>query len=323
MTDKGLTAGLRPMIAADIPEATALIARVWTKEYAALARDEFTGHGTFYVLEQDGKIVALGGYGDCAWIGWGVYSLCWISVAPERRGRGFGSMIVERCLADLRPIANLIVLGTQTAVSFYERVGFRAAARWGTDTLMVLESHSSPTKAGEGDGGERKSGDQKPESISGHPQGSQETAPVGDQSVIGVSPPFPHLTGYSDFTPIRTLGRTDGPSPSSSPAEERAEWTCVICNQPIDPLKPRMRGRHGWHHLHCSSGLGAPSSSPAAGEGLKPCPFCQAALIHHAGGMTACHPTNDCWLGQAGDHGGGYELDICDFESWNRRPKKN
>ncbi len=50
---------------------------------------------------------------------------------------------------------------------------------------------------------------------------------------------------------------------------------------------------------------------------LLGCPFCGAQLAQ--GQFTAFHPTNDCWLGHIGDHGGGYELDLMDYDEWNRR----
>ncbi len=60
------------------------------------------------------------------------------------------------------------------------------------------------------------------------------------------------------------------------------------------------------------------SQAPDAAPGLLPCPFCKEELVKRD--RSAFHPENDCWLGSAGDFGGGYEISEHLYRAWNTRP---
>lgn len=63
---------------------------------------------------------------------------------------------------------------------------------------------------------------------------------------------------------------------------------------------------HKFRHAHAG-----------AESGLKGCPFCGARMIKRE--RSAFHPEDDCWLGSAGDFGGGYELSEHLYRAWNTR----
>jgi ribosomal protein S18 acetylase RimI-like enzyme len=82
---------------------------------------------TFYVAEIDGNVVGMGAY-NIAWLGYGIYSLTWLIVAPDFRRRGIAKALIDRRLADLRPMARLILTETprEEVAHLYEgRYGFR------------------------------------------------------------------------------------------------------------------------------------------------------------------------------------------------------
>lgn len=82
---------------------------------------------TFYVAEAEHNVVGMGAY-NIAWLGYCIYSLTWLVVAPEFQRRGIASALIERRLADLRPMARLILIETprEHVANFYQRkYGFR------------------------------------------------------------------------------------------------------------------------------------------------------------------------------------------------------
>jgi ribosomal protein S18 acetylase RimI-like enzyme len=77
---------------------------------------------TFYVAEIDKNLVGMGAY-NIAWLGYGIYSLTWLTVAPEFRRRGIAAALIDRRLADLKPMARLILVETprEELARFYEK----------------------------------------------------------------------------------------------------------------------------------------------------------------------------------------------------------
>lgn len=123
---------IRLMERGDIPACMVLAAHGWGPLFGGVSHVDFNeafGPGwrpTFYVAATD----AGGAVGMCAhniaWLGYGIYSLTWLTVHPAFRGRGIASRLVDRCLQDLRPIARLILAETPSdqVWRLLERRGF-------------------------------------------------------------------------------------------------------------------------------------------------------------------------------------------------------
>jgi GNAT superfamily N-acetyltransferase len=82
---------------------------------------------TFYVAEIKGSIVGMGAY-NISWLGYRIYSLTWLVVAPEFRRHGVGGELINRRLDDLKPMARLILLETpreEVARLYEHKHGFR------------------------------------------------------------------------------------------------------------------------------------------------------------------------------------------------------
>lgn len=78
----------------------------------------------YYVIEDDGTILACGGYAIENDEGW----LCWYIVHPQHQGKGLGKQIVSKCLKEMRKlpgIEKLVVRTSQLVYPFYEKFGFK------------------------------------------------------------------------------------------------------------------------------------------------------------------------------------------------------
>ncbi len=140
---------IRPLERADIPQCLIVAAEAWGKHTAHVGQpdfnDAFAGGSCrpfFYVAESDGQIVGMGCH-NVTWAAYGLYGLAWIAVRKAYRGQGIGKAIVERCLDDLRPVADAVMLLTSIP-SFYCRWGFQTISRLNTggsygDHLMLLQ----------------------------------------------------------------------------------------------------------------------------------------------------------------------------------------
>jgi predicted N-acetyltransferase YhbS len=120
---------IRVMQQSDIPAALGVVADAWGKKTAQMAQPDFSDafassawKPIFYVAEIDGFVVGTACY-VVSWLCYGVYNLAWVAVQKEFRGRGIGRSLVERCLADLSPIADEIMLATNVP-DFYRPMGF-------------------------------------------------------------------------------------------------------------------------------------------------------------------------------------------------------
>lgn len=78
----------------------------------------------YFVIEEEGQILACGGYAIEDNEGW----LCWYMVHPRRHGKGLGGQIVQRSLDEMRAMPNinkLVVRTSQLVYPFYEKFGFK------------------------------------------------------------------------------------------------------------------------------------------------------------------------------------------------------
>lgn len=146
----GLDVDIRPMRPDDGPECRIVVAECWDRRTAQASEPEFAEafgssawRPTFYVAEGGQGVVGTAGY-NTSWLSYGIYNLFWVGVRPGRRGEGIARRLVDRCLADLLPIADAVMLMTGVP-EFYEKGwGFK---RMGTlpqnegfgDVLMVLK----------------------------------------------------------------------------------------------------------------------------------------------------------------------------------------
>lgn len=135
---------IRPMRQSDIPSCLGVVAEGWNKYTAQTAQPDFSDAFSnaawkpfFYVAEDDGVVVGTACH-VVSWLCYGVYNLAWVAVKREFRGHGIGVTLVDRCLVDLRPVADAVMLATNIP-DFYQRWGFR---RWdGLKTSENLGEH--------------------------------------------------------------------------------------------------------------------------------------------------------------------------------------
>lgn len=78
-----------------------------------------------------------------SWLCPGIYNLSWIAVRKDFRGLGIGKALVQRCLDDLLPFADAIMLATNVP-DFYRQFGFRRSDGLKTtdnfgEHIMVLQ----------------------------------------------------------------------------------------------------------------------------------------------------------------------------------------
>jgi len=95
-------------------------------------------HGnTYYVMEENGRIVGCGGYHFDESRTQGRIS--WDFFHPDYKGRGLGRKLVSHCLEELRKeqgISLIIVWTSQLAYEFYSKFGFK--------TVEVVKDHWAP-----------------------------------------------------------------------------------------------------------------------------------------------------------------------------------
>ena len=157
MSDVAETAGLRPVRAADLDAIAELQeisilalgapvygeakARAWAR-LGYQFRHDLLGEGGFWVAEQEGRILGVGGWSpdsqeaDLAWIRY-------LFVHPEAIRRGIGRRLVERAerSACAAGSSRLRVWSSLNAVGFYRAVGFlpERRARWPVRTGVELD----------------------------------------------------------------------------------------------------------------------------------------------------------------------------------------
>lgn len=140
---------IRPMRPDDIPGGLAVAAEGWNKYTAQVAQPDFSDAFSnaawkpfFYVAQVEGAIVGTACH-VVSWLCYGVHNLAWVAVRKAHRGHGIGVALVDRCLDDLRPVADAVMLATNVP-DFYRRWGFRRSDGLKTtenlgEHIMVLE----------------------------------------------------------------------------------------------------------------------------------------------------------------------------------------
>ena len=148
---------VRALAQADVPACLIVIAECWGRSTAHTAepelRDAFSGGSyrpTFYVAVDDEQVVGIAGY-NASWSGYGLFNMCWIGVRPSWRNRGIAAALVNRCLDDLLPVAEAVMLVTHIPRYYAKHWGFVAVSslplrgRAEGDTLMVLLLQDTPS----------------------------------------------------------------------------------------------------------------------------------------------------------------------------------
>jgi predicted N-acetyltransferase YhbS len=129
---------IRAMVPVDLPNVLSVASNAFDRDHAQRAQPEFNEmfggsplRPFFYVAEFDCKVVGLAGYGP-SWLAYGVYELFWVAVREENRKQRVGKALVERCLSDLAPFADQVILVTSKR-EFFEKCGFAVLGPLPTD----------------------------------------------------------------------------------------------------------------------------------------------------------------------------------------------
>jgi GNAT superfamily N-acetyltransferase len=144
---------IRPMQQSDIPQCLIIAREGWDRGTAQHAAPDFTEmfasaawRPFFYVAEEHESIVGMVGYG-VSWLCYGVYNLFWLAVRRNARGRGIGKALIERCLDDLYPIADVLMLVTSIP-EFYERhwrfrtiANIKTTENYGEHLMLLTVDH--------------------------------------------------------------------------------------------------------------------------------------------------------------------------------------
>lgn len=140
---------IRAMQQSDIPACLAVAAEGWDRRTAQSAQPDFSDafsnaawKPVFYVAELNGEVIGTACH-VVSWLCYGVYNLAWVAVKKDYRGRGIGKALVQRCLDDLAPYADVLMLATNVP-DFYKPFGFRHSDSLKTtenlgEYIMVLE----------------------------------------------------------------------------------------------------------------------------------------------------------------------------------------
>lgn len=129
---------IRPMTQTDLPQCMRLAREGWDKFAGQVAQPEFMEMFTasawrpfFYVAEDGGRLVGMAGW-NTSWLTYGIYNLFWVAVQKNCRGAGIGRALVSKCLNDLEPLADAVMLMTSVP-EFYEK-------NWGFKTIAEIKS---------------------------------------------------------------------------------------------------------------------------------------------------------------------------------------
>lgn len=142
---------IRTMTPSDIPNCLAIVSECWGKATAQTARPEFEAmfanavwRPLFYVAEQDDVIVGMAGY-IASWLDYGIYEMFWHCVLPRARRQGIGESLVRRRLADLTPLADIVMIDTSAPAYYAKHFGFEfvasapSAGSFGDHHIMMLK----------------------------------------------------------------------------------------------------------------------------------------------------------------------------------------
>lgn len=137
------------MAPTDIPRVLAITGECWDRFTAQLAQPDFESMFSgavwkpfFYVAEAEGTVIGVAGYG-VSWLSYGIYNMFWHGVTPSARRQGVGENLVRRRLADLAPIADVVMIATKIPDYYAKHFGFKTIAQVQTvenygDHLMMI-----------------------------------------------------------------------------------------------------------------------------------------------------------------------------------------
>jgi GNAT superfamily N-acetyltransferase len=123
----------RPMQQSDVPQCMRLAKEGWEKFAGQVSQPEFMEMFTtsgwrpfFYVADDGGQLRGMAGW-NTSWLTYGIYNLFWVAVQKDHRKQGIGKTLVERCLDDIRPLADAVMLMTGVPEFYYP---------WGFETVI-------------------------------------------------------------------------------------------------------------------------------------------------------------------------------------------
>ncbi len=145
---------IRAMREDDIPKLAEIVSENYNKHCADMFYLEagcsfynypFKPH--FIVIES-----LLGDIIGCAcwntdWCSWGVFNISWVQIKKSMQNKGYGSLLIDCVLKDLKSQASLILLST-TKPDYYLKWGFKEIKKYKVvieydeeeiETLMALE----------------------------------------------------------------------------------------------------------------------------------------------------------------------------------------
>lgn len=128
---------IRPMLQGDIPQCLLVASECWSKFTAQCAYPDFLEMFSaaafrpfYYVAVEEEKVVGMVGY-NTSWLSYGIYNMFWLGVRPAYRKQGIATKLMNRCLEDLLPIAD-VIMGVTDIPEFYHR--------WGFKTISLIET---------------------------------------------------------------------------------------------------------------------------------------------------------------------------------------
>lgn len=123
---------MRLMEKSDIKQATNIVERNYSKEYAILAitelKDMFSKSSikpVYIVAEEKGKIVGFAGYIQSP-MGFHIYEIYWVNVDPELQRQGIGKKLITKLITEIKKHKNtdLIILTTSSPLYYESHFGF-------------------------------------------------------------------------------------------------------------------------------------------------------------------------------------------------------
>lgn len=142
---------IRAMTPADLPALLEIASEAWGRLTGQTAQPDFcemfsgsAWRPHYYVAVVEDEVVGMIGW-KTSWLCYGIYDLFWLAVRKNYRKKGIGRKLVERCLFDLKALADVVMLVTNVPDFYSKNWGFRLVANLKTlegygDNLMIKTS---------------------------------------------------------------------------------------------------------------------------------------------------------------------------------------
>ncbi len=122
----------------DIQKAATIVGKNYSKKWQlsatrelAVMFDRSVGTPTYFVAEENGKIIGLAGYIQ-SWMDYSIYQIFWVNVLPERQKQGIGTKLVDRVVKEIRKKKDAeYILLTTTLPEYYRN-------HWGFKVLKTI-----------------------------------------------------------------------------------------------------------------------------------------------------------------------------------------